>query len=522
MSISFGIEFEFDYIKPNNEKVVLSGREPIYLSSNWSYQNDPTASSELRTPILTSLEQYITECNNQFGNMINQYPNLIPYMYNEPRRSLGQHIHIGRPRSRLSREAKRKIAKQIIKYYPFLASIQAQPIPSYRGLNSSFCLSMSRYNDIISTDHYAEISDSHIGTVELRLFDCNIPQSSLVNIFFLTLIAKKSLFSRRDIENDNNNNDFDFNTYQNERNKALRYGLIGLDITSYLRKIRSYLGNIEIPNIPSLREALFLICRYRINFYGLWKYINAKPYDYMKKCLEDTSKYLENLKEIPNINHKDKLEQWINRAIEIENLDQLIGLSIGVDKSLSQSLLPRLEQIIENQPRRITITINALGRSEVREAIENHNYRILRINEVPRYDINQVAEIISYLLFYHGDNMVNPMTPREIIESSERFYVFVVNSQNNNNIQICGAIAVRLSDGEIKSLVVDRRYRRLGIGRLLILHALNVLRENHKPRAIAWIRTNNIVNQRLNESLGFRPIQRNDRAILYEKVLNGA
>jgi ribosomal protein S18 acetylase RimI-like enzyme len=242
----------------------------------------------------------------------------------------------------------------------------------------------------------------------------------------------------------------------------------------------------------------------------------------MKKCLEDTSKYLENLKEIPNINHKDKLEQWINRAIEIENLDQLIGLSIGVDKSLSQSLIPRLEQIIENQPRRITITINALGRSEVREAIKNHNYRILRINEVPRYDINQVSEIISYLLFNHGDDMVNPMTPREIIESSERFYVFVANNQNNNNIQICGAIAVRLSDGEIKSLVVDRRYRRLGIGRILILHALNVLRENHKPRAIAWIRTNNIVNQRLNESLGFRPVQRNDRAILYEKVLEGA
>jgi len=114
------------------------------------------------------------------------------------------------------------------------------------------------------------------------------------------------------------------------------------------------------------------------------------------------------------------------------------------------------------------------------------------------------------------------MTPREIIEASERFYVFVANSNRNNNIQICGAIAVRLSDGEIKSLVVDRRYRRLGIARILVEHTINVLRENHKPRAIAYIRTNNIASQRLFESLGFRPVERNNRSILYEKILGGA
>ena len=94
MTVSFGIEFEFDYVDQNNQRVVFHSVEPIYLAPNWNYQLDPTASSELRSPVFTSIEQFIDECNNEFSTMVQRRPQLIPYMCNSQGRSLGQHIGI--------------------------------------------------------------------------------------------------------------------------------------------------------------------------------------------------------------------------------------------------------------------------------------------------------------------------------------------------------------------------------------------------------------------------------------------
>jgi GNAT superfamily N-acetyltransferase len=509
MEISFGIEFEFDYVTRCNHVITTySGRRPHYIAPNWGCQEDHTAGSELRSPVFLSLQQYISECNNQFSNMINGEE--IPYMCNEAGRSLGQHMHVGLPSRQLTRAQKFKIAKAILEFYPFFAAIQAQPIPSSRGLNTLYARSMTIYNNVISEDHYAEISESHLGTVELRIFDANIPQASLVNAFFITSIAKKALQQRRrDGDNDEN---FNFYTYKLERTKALRYGLIGLDVTNYLKKIRNIVGNIEIPEINSLREGLYLIARYRINFWGLWKYSQINKFDYMKNTLKDCSQYLANLSELVNGEKREKFNRWISEAQQIENLDQLIGVSIATDRTL----VDMISEGVQSAQTTVVASRRELTRTEVRLLVEDGCWDLRRLNEVPGFGVHGVAQYISDLLRHHGEQYVNQYSAQEIIDSPNRYYVFVAIDERRNIYQICGAIAVNIRSGEISSLVVDRRFRRLGIARRMVEKVLDILYRTDIRAAVAYIQNNNEAAKRLFEQLGFIKVEQNDSVSKYE------
>jgi len=523
MSVSFGVEFEFDLIDQNNRRIVGSGRTPYYLANNWGYQPDPTATMELRSPVFTSLEQYIEECNKQFSNMLEARSDIVPYMCNSSDRSLGQHMHIGKPNLRLTERTRKKIARKIINFYPLLTAIHAQPIPSRRGLTSPYCRSMEYYNDFADHDHYAELSLSHNGTLELRIFDSNIPQASLVCAFLAREIAKKSM--RR---GGNSNEDYStirdyLRNYRSERSRALRYGLLGVDITQKLRELKRLLGNIEIPEIASIKEALYLMARYRLNFYGVLEFTHVKHYEYFKLTLRDCSKYLEHLLEARSVRHRDKIATWIAEAQQIENLDQLIGLSIGVDRAiaerLTQAVVERLEQNPELARRLETCRRIGIGRSRVRELIERGNYFITRIDGVTGYSRDEVAEEISNLIRLHGESMVNNLTPREIIESPVRYYVFYVRDSERRATQICGVIGLYVREGEISSLVVNRAYRRLGIAKRLITSAIAVLINNHTPVASTWIRKDNEASLRLFRSFGFRIVENNHRSYRLELKL---
>ena len=515
--ISFGVEFEFDYITPSNERRVFSGIYPRVITSGWDWQPDQTASSELRSPVFTSLFDYVHSVNRQFNEFINHDPSLIPYPFNGDSRSLGQHIHIGKPNQHLSDRTRHKIAEKAIRFYPFLAAIHAQPIPSQRGLTTIWAKSMVFYGDVIDRDHYAEISKNLNGTVEFRLFDCNIPQASLVCAWILTEIAKNTLRHRRDP----NDGPVDLRAYDMERGRALRYGLISLDVTSYLKRLKELIGAVEIPNIPSLREALYLLARYRLNFYGVYRYCNAKPYEYCKAQYGDCSRFLENLLTIPNIQHAEKIRSWVNEASQIENLDQLIGLSIGVDRSLAEAMGLAEQEQAAAQPAPQPRVESVFTRSQIRGLIERGSYVISRIHEVNGLSTAEVAERISYLLNHHGDGMVTDMSAEGIIESPFRFYVFTVMDRDSNQLQICGAVSIHVREGQIRSLVVDRRFRRLGIARLLLNHVIRVANEHNLESVYAYIRNDNEASLALFRSLGFMERDRVERAVVMVKPLRG-
>ncbi|MEM2365700.1 MAG: N-acetyltransferase [Nitrososphaerota archaeon] len=104
---------------------------------------------------------------------------------------------------------------------------------------------------------------------------------------------------------------------------------------------------------------------------------------------------------------------------------------------------------------------------------------------------------------YHGDSFVRILTHQEILELPHRFYVFVVSTRDSISDRykdvVLGAIGVRVRTGEIISLVVDRRYRRLGIAKRLLRKAISVCEEN----PYAYVRRDNIAMIRLLESMGF-------------------
>jgi ribosomal protein S18 acetylase RimI-like enzyme len=519
MPASFGVEFEFDYIDNRSVRSVYRGEIPSYVAPNWGYQEDYTASSELRSPVFTSLQQYVNECNRQFGDWIRQNPSSIPYMCNGEGRSLGQHMHLGIPSRRLNYDEKRKIAALIIDFYPFLAAIHAQPIPSHRGLTTVYARSMKYYRNFIDSDHYAEISDSHVGTVELRLFDSNIPQASLTCAWITTKLVEKALSS--DVDDDDNS--YDFDAYDEIRNKALRYGLTGLNVTRYLKMLKENLGNMEIPDIPCVKEIMYLVARYRLNPYGVWRYADVKPYEYMKSQLSDCSKFLENIVGIRNVRHEDKLRNWVNDANQLENLDQLIGLSMATDQSLMASIQTTSRTI---QATRVSYSeelrrrgIEVLSREMVREAIENSRFSICRINELRTMDRERVARVISYLSIRHGEACISELTENQVIDSEDRFYVFVAYSEDGGIEQICGSIAIHVATGKITFLAVNRRFRRLGIARRLVEHVINVARERGRDRVTVNVRENNEPSLQLFRSLGFTETGRERYSIVLERRL---
>ena len=518
-TISFGVEFEFDYVDRGNHIRVFRGSIPTYIHDFWDYQGDPTASSELRSPVFTSLDEYIRECNNQFRGMLEREEGLIPYMCNSQGRSLGQHMHIGTPNRVLRFEQKVRIARALIEFYPFMAGLQAQPIPSNRGLTSMYTRSMRYYRAVIAPDHYAEISDSHNGTVELRIFDSNIPQASLVNAWIAVSVAKKAV-NRRVFERLEG---IDFDSYHEKRSRALTYGLLGVNVTESLKRLKEMLGNVELPDIPCLKESLYLACRYRLNFWGVWRYTGVQKYEYMRACLTDVSKYLENLLEVSRVRHREKLERWIEESHEVETIDQLIGVSIAVDRSLAEAITQAIEERADMERVERVVSRGRLSRRFVRRVIEAGEYSICRISQVYLIDRStytlDVAERISELLRDHGDSMVNVLEPNEVIEDPRRFYVFVARDSMRNITEICGCIAVRVRTGEISSLVVDRRFRRLGIARRLLREALGVLRNEGANEAYAWVRRNNVASMNLFLSEGFRVVDENENAVRVARSL---
>jgi ribosomal protein S18 acetylase RimI-like enzyme len=78
--------------------------------------------------------------------------------------------------------------------------------------------------------------------------------------------------------------------------------------------------------------------------------------------------------------------------------------------------------------------------------------------------------------------------------------------------EVIGTIAIRMSDGEISSLVVDRRFRGLGIARKLLINVLNL---RDKP-FYAYVKKDNQASLNLFKSLGFVVTEESETAYRLE------
>ena len=292
---------------------------------------------------------------------------------------------------------------------------------------------------------------------------------------------------------------------------------MGINVGEYLRRIKEVLGNVELPNIPAIREILFISAKYGINPYRLLERAIGnnleKQFEYFRLAFTNPDKLADNLLEVCNRRSRGFLEDIKARAMEIENLDQLIGIA--------RASLEALASAVSSSRLAIERADRALSRRVVRELLLRARYAIDRIAHVPGMTDFEVASRISELLREHGEGYVREMSADEIIHAPERFYAFVVREPNNDRCHILGAIAVRIRTGEIGHLVVDRRYRRLGIARRLLRHALDVLRDHDVSRAMAYVRHGNQASLSLFKSCGFRVVGSRDRCMILEANLRG-
>jgi len=522
--ITFGIEYEFDWINREGREYRNHISMPnSVLNRGWRYQSDYTAGCEISTPILTSIGEAITKIQSQFRRIIKASENnsnidfhgYIPYFDCSNGRTLGQHIHVGKSNG-ISFSTAKSLATYVVNIYPFLMGLSANPIPSIRGLEARYCRPIYTYNSVISTDHYAEISYSEQhNTLELRIFDGNIPQVNLTNAFIITHIAKNKLNTTPTTYN--------LQIYRAERERALRYGLMSLNIPFYIRKIIEYAGNIKIPNIPCIKEILYLACKYGVNVSQVYNTLNLPPqqkYTYFKQQLTNIREFLLNIPIPPDIHMENRIEKWINEAKKIRDLEDLLEISEKTirairtqkERIIREEKAERIKRIIERIPRE-----NLLERSIVQKLVSNGEYKIARINEVERWTIDEVAQYISYLILMHGDELMTKITPRQVIDNPERFYVLTVHNQRWNKPQIIGCIAIHIRDGQIMHLIVHRNYRRLGIAKIMVQHVIDVARNENLRHVYAIIRRGNDASLNLFRSLGFSEAQRNDDYITVER-----
>jgi len=262
MTISFGIEFEFDSLVKGGGYTSLGSRA-VVCKDGFSYQPDGTAGTELRTPVCVDVKDAGRRISSIFADSNADYAPIMKGIGPE-HTSLGQHIHIGQPGRMLDSSMKRKIAVHSKRIYPFLVALhansQSDTIKSYRGVRSHFCFAL-REHEAISRNHYGEISDSHVGTVEFRKFDANIPQVTLTCATILKVVAQGAINEKISTK------PFAGFEYVAEMQKAVNNGIAGLNVTGYLDFIfKKYAGEwkqlMETEGIPDcVWEVLFLATR---------------------------------------------------------------------------------------------------------------------------------------------------------------------------------------------------------------------------------------------------------------------
>ncbi len=520
VEVSFGYEYEFFYIT-SDDRVITEYHytpNPIARVRGWHWQGDYTAGSELSTPVYTNIVRASRNIDRQFRWWLSRNDGYAPYFYTPRGYSLGQHHHYGLPSRRLQFREKYQIAYVVSRFYPLFNGLYANPVPSHRGLTSRFCYSISQLHGTpISTDHYCEISDSHNGTVELRLFDANIPQLALSVTTFIKPLVEKAL---EEYENGHRYYRERINTrlYSRERRKALEHGLRRLNLRQYLTLYKDYVGDIRLPNLNSVKEIWYLAVKERLTPYELYKRFivdNGYPrFRYWSIMVSNTSKFLENYLELIDGEYRERIEEWISESHRITHVSDLIEILGEVEPRR----IERVRRVVE----RVLPRISYPSRRYVRELLSQENgltyFYINRIYEVEGLSQDEVVRRIVELVNEHGEGFTNKIDERYVVEAPERFYVIWIRHPITDNPVIISTIAIRIRTGEISHFVVHRRYRGLGLGRAILNAIIRIARENNLSQVYLWVKHDNVTMQNLVTRLGFTRVDDNGHS--YKYVLN--
>ena len=374
-------------------------------------------------------------------------------------------------------------------------AISAQPTPSKRMLQSCYCASLADLPDYLpyeGNEHEQEINFSHLGTVEFRVFDTNIPQCSLAEAWIL-----KKICDHIRVNDKTTDLNFRVDRYVNLRKLACCQGFTSLPITELLTQIKTMLPeeNLDVFELDSIRDIFYLMAKYALNPSDIYHIVKPSKYAYFKTMFEEPNKYLENLKLVSGkfINVFDKM---LNESKQITSFDQLIALSTHAPNTKLFEAKKKIKQI------KPLIDLEFL-----KNKIAYKHYDIKRIVDYENINSEDIAIEISNMMIEEPTQLVNRMSTQEILEAHERFYTFSINDdriEGKRKTEFLGAIALRFKTGEIMHMIVNKNYQKLGIGSIMLKYLVDFTKDTALPEAIAYIKKSNTVSAKMFEKLGFK------------------
>jgi hypothetical protein len=194
-SALFAVEFEANFICKKG--IVEEPYYKFYTARGWSYQDDPTAGTELRPNYpWSNISEALQDCIREFdGWTYRNNETTLHFKGNKFKPSLGGHIHVSLPN--WSREKQIKVAKRLYSFLPFLYFINANGFYlrgmastySYRMRHNNYSPYLEEWRDL--QEGRGEISLSHHSSLELRMFDANVPPVALACAYLVSEIAKR-------------------------------------------------------------------------------------------------------------------------------------------------------------------------------------------------------------------------------------------------------------------------------------------------------------------------------------------
>jgi len=145
----------------------------------------------------------------------------------------------------------------------------------------------------------------------------------------------------------------------------------------------------------------------------------------------------------------------------------------------------------------------------------------IKLYRLKNYLMSEIdtATIISQLLEKYGDGFVKVYKPKEIIEDPARYYLAILIDLPNMKMVPVGCFAIDRTKEPalLKSVVVHKDYRGMGIGKKLVEIATRYgLYERSKVKA--YVKKDNKIMQKILEDLGY--IKTKEKENCYKYVID--
>jgi hypothetical protein len=277
--VLFAVEFESNFIGKSGIVEHLPNHLKYHVISTWSYQSDPTAGTELR-PLepWDDINFAFNHCLSQFRAWTERCGGItLHFKGNKYYPSLGGHIHVSIPSWDLSKRM--KVAKKLYNFLPFLYFINANGFyinrdGTYLRGTYSHRMCFRNYSPYLvnwtDMDSRSEISLSRHGSLELRMFDANVPAVALAVAYLVSEIVKRwARIKEADTPN---------------RDLAFRCLFYPPDYRTLLeaRKVFQAVRDIPLENVPlPIKEVLVLSFCFLLN---PSKFVERYSYDFSLKA----------------------------------------------------------------------------------------------------------------------------------------------------------------------------------------------------------------------------------------------